>query len=1481
MQILGENVRVNFSSMEKQQLLNSQDVITRLTAQLTNDILETTDVGVNATDVREGLNYLLGVAGDDNSLSIMPPNDAINITPEQLATINETISILNTLLSQRYTDAGGWWYLNFDLELPHTVDQTTIPADETPDLLRLYQYRQLNTENPSTPLSDYKLRFTYTNSNNRYMLSAYLNYTQVESEGETIGTWSVVNDEGAIEGFVFNSTTNEWDSVDIENMPNIGEVTPTVALGHYLLIINENSFNPSYSYNWISENNELTDITQELYDYFVEVFNNYQSTDESVNVETYDVTISWPGMYEDQVNLTFSNGATQVNVPLVRDSNLSGEATVQLEIDTTEQEEERPYTISFGDIETSDLYFTVDGGDETPISELSLTSTDFQNKTIVIVDEGTVEQTITIQKPTGLTTPEYITYSNSDGTINFNFVLLPEDSQDNIAEVLTVTQVIPRTEGTYTVSGLNQTYPHLNCVEIQLPFNGDIESDDSTATTTTYSTSFHVYLVQTDSSQGEPIPYTLNLNFADDLELAAYYIASEDEEIFVQRPASGYASITAYKKYIQYTSGGQKYYTPFVAARTIYTGEDYQLYHMETIEGEETKVVDQAIVVGENTNITYYIESLFSLGVSEETVIPYDGEMHTLEVSIIDNRVNPVSTPTLNLLWYEQDTPEQINAGDISYTDPGVYQITIYLTQYNEMGQPVNLLRKTVDFSIILEDVDYIIRVDGTEETIDDDTYYKIEKDYDQEILEPNQEVPIDAKSHIIFTYKDATDPTAEWESQVPYIYEVGDAYVEVQIKGQTELINNQEKIHTINLMYNDELIDTGTTVSYLQHLRINKKQLTIPIVSLVDQVNNYVRLVKIELPENVDYNNPALSYQYALTDTENETPTWADCTLNIVNNEYYIYLTSTDGNSQFLSLPELYNGYFRFKITSSQYYFTEEPTTGEASYEYSTHLTVNLPIIYVSCDMTSSSYNPSRWPHNIQQYSLTYYTKEDTEYTPIEVESSLALTEAERNFIYKINGTVISTAANLLPNIDLNGDAIANRAITYSLNIPAGIIKNGYEYRAKLNAAETAAEELPLTLYPHVFDETSELNFETFNTYFAGDLDPYSATNILVNSDWASLLSVSVLYPTGDTQGDFTTFKNNFIATGFSSGGTSANYTILVSLDNIDDEPRFVPHNYEVNYQINAISFTLVVRQNFDWQSSDTNFAAADFDRTVLFTITNAVPSLTQSQINLILNSFTFELTQFNVNNLGVVRYLKHNDWPGTYPNALDIKFNGSADIGTFYNLYPNAVVLKEGVIINRLTHSSGTPIYTVYVGDDPSAAQEPGVENGSVSEDVIHVAMNEAYHFNNSGVGVSYDPMILIETFGPTEDEKSVSVTLQITNDYVNPCTLTKTVRLLPGDSDAVIYRIADASVVQGEPTPTFSYVYDDNGTGITERTGVTIEYDCGYDPSAVSFDANYPITFTQQTLVNLKNLYDVRVLETSGNLEVLEAEDADREE
>ena len=73
----------------------------------------------------------------------------------------------------------------------------------------------------------------------------------------------------------------------------------------------------------------------------------------------------------------------------------------------------------------------------------------------------------------------------------------------------------------------------------------------------------------------------------------------------------------------------------------------------------------------------------------------------------------------------------------------------------------------------------------------------------------------------------------------------------------------------------------------------------------------------------------------------------------------------------------------------------------------------------------------------------------------------------------------------------------------------------------------------------------------------------------------------------------------------------------------------------------------------------------------------------------------------------------------------------------------------------------------------------------------------------------------------------------------------------------------------------------VYDDNGTGITERTGVTIEYDCGYDPSAVSFDANYPITFTQQTLVNLKNLYDVRVLETSGNLEVLEAEDADSEE
>lgn len=1430
MQILGENVRVNFSSMEKQQLLNSQDVITRLTAQLTNDILETTDVGVNATDVREGLNYLLGVAGDDNSLSIMPPNDAINISSEQLATINETIAILNTLLSQRYTDAGGWWYLNFDLELPHTVDGTIIPANETPELLRMYQYRQLDTENTENlPISDYKLRFTYVASEERYMLSAFLNYVQTESEGETIGTWEVSEETGAVEGFKFNTSTNEWDSVELANMPNIGGVTPVQALAHYLLIINENGFNPSYSYNWISENNELTDITQELYDYFVQVFNNYQSVDDTSVVDTYNVTITWEGMYEDQVNLSFSNEAMQIDVPLVRNSSLVGQETVELTININEDTStERAYSVSFGDIETEDLYFKIGDGEETPVSELSITSA-LDGETIQIIDEASVEQTITIIKPSGLTTPEYITYSNSDGTINFNFVLLPDDNQGDEEEVLTVTQVIPRAEETYTVHGLSQTYPHLNCVTLTLPLNGNAETTNllNSSIAASYSTSFHVYLIQTESLNGEPVIFTLNLNFDDGLELASYYIASEEDEIFISRPASGYITFNSYKQYIQYESGSQKIYQPFIEGRTIIASSGYQIYHMSN----DTKVIDESIVIG-GSSATYYIESLFSLGVSGETVI-YDGNPHILEISIIDNREDKTNTPSFTIMWEDQSEPGQLNVGEISYTDPGNHELYIYLKQENEIGQLVTLLKENITFSIYQEYLTHIVTMTGLE--VED--YFLLSKDYDGELLYPYLNIPIESLSALNVQYKISNEDEDEdegWTSNRPSIYNQGEQEVEVKI---TLIDDNPPPGTTIIIKHENtqEVIDSGTEVGFTYKLRIISKALNHPTISLEDQVGTYERLIKATLPNGLAYNDPQVIYQYAITETNSQPSSYNNCVLNVLEGNYYLYTTDIDGSSHFVTVPETFNGYVWIKLTSpnNDYVFD--------SSEYSTQIVVNLPKIYVTADLTTASFNPTLWPHQTQEYELTYYEYEDGEYVEIALSDDLALNENEYNLIYFVDGTIALTPVALVPT-----DPNIN---TFSLNIGSRVIKQGYEYQVKPNTYPASIE-----ITKHIIDANSELNFTTYSVYYGPSVEPYNPSAIFVDPVWSNYLSATVYYPIGD--GTYTDNFANFIAgfPGFISSN-SAIYTLRIEL--ADSQERFQDATFEVSYQIDAVSFNLTVSQSFDWSTAHQQIVDNDIDKDTLFTFSNFNVNVSSEYIAGLMDLLAYTTVGQTA--------LYTDSIPGAYPDSINVTFNGSSDINYINIYYPGSQINKIGLVINPINPNGALdpPVYTI--------THDVAILSGVLSEDVIHVEINEAYHFNNSLVGVVYDPVTLINE---TNQGASVSVTLSITNTYIAAYTTTIQVTVYPSDEGKVIYVIEDAEVISGQAAPPFTYEYNDNNTGIPE-VAVTKTYSCGYDPTDTSPALSYPIEFTSETLAALDTAYDGNVRYYSGTLTVSDGE------
>jgi len=350
--ILGDDVRVDFTPIERSQLTDALTVTTRLYSNLSSESQETTDFGLSANSVNEGITYLLANGGIDNSLEIASMVDPVIIDATLYSALSAAKTALYSLINNEISND---YYLNLDLEV-----ETYVPT-----YVKLHEIRN------TTPFS-YKLEFGYFINNPPTGVSAswqVINNISYAVDANFNPTWT--SGTGSA-NFTFYDISGETPAlVSWANMNITVRNTLTAAAVSYCTVLTGADFIPSESYNWINKGNSISDEAQSVYNALNALLPNYESDVEPV-VPTgeYKVTFAWTSMPEGSYTFTLYNGYTRINITMTHDNDSAGISysdEITLPIYKDDEDNEFAYEFDTSSI-GYDIAFAING---TPITSIT------------------------------------------------------------------------------------------------------------------------------------------------------------------------------------------------------------------------------------------------------------------------------------------------------------------------------------------------------------------------------------------------------------------------------------------------------------------------------------------------------------------------------------------------------------------------------------------------------------------------------------------------------------------------------------------------------------------------------------------------------------------------------------------------------------------------------------------------------------------------------------------------------------------------------------------------------------------------------------------------------------------------------------------------------------------------------------------------------------------------------------------------------
>lgn len=313
MKIIGDNIRVDFSTFERNQLSDALSIASRLYLSLSPE-MQVTDMGVNAGDARDSIIYLLNNSGTDTSVNIPDLLEPLEIDQDQYSALTGARDVLLTLLST--TPSNNDYYLNIDLELPTTVTvivedeptQVEIGLEENPVFLQLHEMRE-------TEPYVYKLKYEYVIGDNIWQVIVEVDYTV--NEDETV-EWAVGSETQYFRVIDGVPTEEEHMARDYPT----AKVTLDSLAEDYCLILTDTDFTPSASFNWISANAVATDETNSVLEALTHLMASYAAKEpEATSDTTYEVSFTWMDMPEDNsYSFNIYNDYASVQVIMTHDN---------------------------------------------------------------------------------------------------------------------------------------------------------------------------------------------------------------------------------------------------------------------------------------------------------------------------------------------------------------------------------------------------------------------------------------------------------------------------------------------------------------------------------------------------------------------------------------------------------------------------------------------------------------------------------------------------------------------------------------------------------------------------------------------------------------------------------------------------------------------------------------------------------------------------------------------------------------------------------------------------------------------------------------------------------------------------------------------------------------------------------------------------------------------------------------------------------
>ena len=309
--ILSDDIHVDFTPIERNQLDEALSVATRLYTSLSEEMQTTSDFGISAFNIRTGINYLLGNGGTDNSLDIGVKIDPTIVDADKYDDIMDGMAALAYLINYGKTPS---YYLPLDLELPVTIDNVEIPASETPVMFNIYQNR---TNEEYTYHMEYQFSFVNETQNPDWKVAYELEYSYDDETDSPL--WTLGDDVTYYK--ITNGVAVEIPAATMASTYTLIKQALDQYSSDYCLVLNHADFIPSASLNWINHGNQVTTNTQLVYDALSALMVDYapeESTDPVL--ETYEIDFTWPNMPEGAFTFVLSNNYVNVNVTMTHDN---------------------------------------------------------------------------------------------------------------------------------------------------------------------------------------------------------------------------------------------------------------------------------------------------------------------------------------------------------------------------------------------------------------------------------------------------------------------------------------------------------------------------------------------------------------------------------------------------------------------------------------------------------------------------------------------------------------------------------------------------------------------------------------------------------------------------------------------------------------------------------------------------------------------------------------------------------------------------------------------------------------------------------------------------------------------------------------------------------------------------------------------------------------------------------------------------------